>query len=116
MSATTKTLPIIESCDGCGACCLVVTRPPFYRVFDEGGEDAWERLRWERPDLLAELLADDQKRRAAGGSFYGTPCSWFDAETGRCRHYEYRPRACREFEVSSEDCRDARRRARVGEP
>src|SRR5436305_12691683 len=108
MSATPKTLPVIESCDGCGACCLVATRRPSYRVLDEGGEDAWERLKWERPDLLAGLLADDRARRAGGGPAYGTPCTWFDGEAGRCRHYDYRPRACRQFEVGGEDCRDAR--------
>jgi uncharacterized protein len=114
MSARPRALPIVESCDGCGACCLAVTSPPFYRVFDEAGEDAWERLRRERPDLLAELLADGRARRARGDRSYGTPCLWYDAETGRCRHYDYRPRACREFAVGGEECRDARRRASVG--
>ena len=103
-------LPVIESCDGCGACCQVVTVPPFYRVFDESGEDAWERLKADRPDVLAAFLADYQARRAAGGPYFGTPCIWFDATSSRCRHYQYRPRACREFEVGGDDCRDARRR------
>src|SRR4051794_39788026 len=114
MDATSKLLPVIESCDACGACCQVVSQPPFYRVFNGPGEDAWERLRWERPDLLAEFLADDEARRTRGGPSYGTPCSWYDAETGRCRHYDHRPRACRAFEVGGVDCRDARRRAGVG--
>lgn len=111
MPASPRTLPIIESCEGCGACCLVVTHPPFYRLLDESGEDAWERLKWDRPDLLAEFLADARARKASGGPFYGTPCIWFDVQTRRCRHYEYRPRACRQFELGSQDCRDARRRA-----
>jgi uncharacterized protein len=106
-------LPVIESCDGCGACCRVVTKPPFRRVFDEEGEDAWNRLKWDRPDLLAELLAFEARRDAAGGPSFGTPCVWYDGESGRCRHYDYRPRACHEFAVGSVDCRDARRRAGV---
>jgi uncharacterized protein len=110
----TETLPVIQSCDECGACCQVVSSPPFHRVFNEEGEDAWERLRYERPDLLAELLADDHARRANGGPFYGTPCLWYNAETRRCRHYDDRPRACRAFELGDVDCRDARRRAGVG--
>src|SRR3954471_16852887 len=114
MSTRSMPLPIIESCDGCGACCQVVSRPPFYRVFGECGEDTWERLRWERPDLVAEVLADDRARRASGGPYYGTPCIWFDAGSGRCRHYDERPRACREYELGGADCRDARRRAGVG--
>jgi uncharacterized protein len=108
-----KALAVIESCEGCGACCRVVTSPPFRRVFDEGGEEAWERLRNERPDLAEGLLAAERVRRASGAPSYGTPCLWFDDATRRCRHYEYRPRACREFEVGSVDCRDARRRAGV---
>jgi Fe-S-cluster containining protein len=113
MSGTPGRLPVIESCEGCGACCHVVTRPPFYRVFDTHGEDAWERLKADRPDILAEFLADYQSRRAAGGPHFGTPCIWLDAVTQRCRHYEYRPRACREFEVGATDCRDVRRRAGI---
>lgn len=109
-----QSLPLIDSCDGCGACCLVVSRPPFYHVFEDMGEEAWDRLQRQRPDLAAELHADYESRQAAGGPFYGTPCVWFDMETRRCRHYEYRPLACHMFEVGEEDCRDARRRAGVG--
>jgi Fe-S-cluster containining protein len=106
-------LPVIASCDGCGACCLVVTAPPFRRVFGEAGEDTWERLRWERPDLVAAFLSDEAERRSSGRPGYGTPCTWYDAGSGRCRHYEYRPRACREFVIGATDCRDARRRAKI---
>jgi Fe-S-cluster containining protein len=106
-------LPVIDSCDDCGACCQVVTSPPFQRVFDQSGEDSWERLKADRPDLLAELLADYQARRASGGPYFGTPCTWLDPDTRRCRHYEYRPIACRQFEVGGTDCRDARRRAGI---
>lgn len=106
-------LTIIDSCEGCGACCQVVTQPPFRRVFDQEGEDAWNRLKWERPDLLAELLAAEAERLAAGGASFGTPCLWYDRVSRRCRHYEYRPGACRAFEVGGTDCLDARRRARI---
>ena len=87
MTAAPANLPVIESCDNCGACCQVVTRPPFYHVFEDLGEEAWDRLERRRPDLVAELHADYQARRASGGPFYGTPCIWFDPETLRCRHY-----------------------------
>jgi uncharacterized protein len=109
----TNDLPIIESCEGCGACCRVVTAPPFYHVFEEVGEEAWDRLKRERPDLSAELRADYAARRANGGPFYGTPCYWFDPTTRLCRHYEYRPLACREFALGGADCHDARRRAGI---
>jgi Fe-S-cluster containining protein len=84
-------------------------------VFEEVGEEAWERLKWDRPDLLAELVADNRRRKAEGGPFFGTPCIWYDEVTRRCRHYDYRPLACRQFEVGSYDCRDARRRVGMTE-
>jgi Fe-S-cluster containining protein len=91
----------------------VVTLPPFVRVFDRGGEDGWERLRWERPELAAAIVASERALRSGGRPTYGTPCLWYDPETAGCRHYEYRPRACRAFAVGSPDCRDARRRAGI---
>ena len=115
MSGTPGRLLVIDFCDACDACCQVVTLPPFYRVFDADGEDARERLKSDRPDILAEFLADYQARRAAGGPFFGTPCIWLDPETGLCRRYEYRPRARREVEVGGQDCREARRRAGIGQ-
>lgn len=113
MTTPANALPIIASCGGCGACCLVVTEPPFRRRLDGTGEDGWERLRWERPDLHAELLAAARARSIQGAPSFGTPCLWFDAESLQCKHYEYRPRDCREFAVGSQDCRDARRRAGI---
>ena len=65
MSVKTAALPVIDSCDGCGACCLVVTHPPYYSVFQEFGEEAWERLKRERRDLVLEIVAD--YRLAQGG-------------------------------------------------
>jgi uncharacterized protein len=106
-------LPVIASCESCGACCQVVSSPPFRRIFDGEGEDAWEKLRWERPELFAELLADSKTRHAAGGPFYGTPCFWYDPVKAQCRHYEHRPQACRAFELGGSDCRDSRRRAGI---
>ena len=63
------------------------------------------------PDLLLEIVVDHRTRRADGSPLVGTPCLWYDQETRRCKHYEYRPLACREFEVGGDDCHDARRRA-----
>jgi Fe-S-cluster containining protein len=108
-----RPLPVIESCEGCGACCRVVTLPPFRRIFDQGGEEAWERLRWDRPDLRTEFIEAERALKSSGGPTFGTPCLWLDAGSGRCLHYEYRPRACREFALGGVDCLDARRRAGV---
>jgi Fe-S-cluster containining protein len=84
-------------------------------VFGERGEDAWERLRRDRPDLVEEFLTDEAERRKEQGPFFGTPCFWFDPVTRGCRHYDWRPAACRAFALGGDDCRDARRRAGIVE-
>ena len=109
-----NSLPIVDSCDGCGACCRVVTLPPFRRVFDGEGEEAWERLRWDRPDLLAAILAEERTRKATGLASFGSPCLWLDDNRLRCLHHDLRPKACREFDVGGIDCLGARRRAEIG--
>jgi uncharacterized protein len=89
-------LPIL-SCERCGACCREVGLPPFT------GLDGDEPPRWLEWD--ADYHIDRQDRRL--------PCLWYDAATGRCRHYEYRPEACREFEMGSADCLEHRRQWRI---
>lgn len=104
---------MITSCAGCGACCLVVVAPPFVRHFDGEGEEAWERLRRDRPDLMNAIVASAHQRRERGEPSYGSPCLWYDPATQGCRHYDLRPTACRAFAVDSIDCHDARRRAGI---
>jgi Fe-S-cluster containining protein len=102
----TVTLPIIAGCSSCGACCQVVTRPPFYYI----GDPSYRRLQRDRLDLAVELEADYREREAVGGPWDGTPCLWYDPATRGCRHYGWRPDICRDFEVGDEECRDARKR------
>jgi hypothetical protein len=96
-------LPADDPCRGCGACCLHLGWPPFYRTRDRH----WKRLVRERPDLVAEI---ERARKRA--DIYGEhgPCIWFDRATRRCRHYDYRPEVCRDYEPGAEDCRLARAR------
>ncbi len=89
-------LPVIESCDGCGACCIRTPVPPF-----EPGEEVAKDV---PPDLLKPIHA----RVAADEHFDLVPCVWFDTQELRCLHYEIRPDACRVFEVGSDACRMSR--------
>ncbi|MCA9051600.1 MAG: YkgJ family cysteine cluster protein [Planctomycetaceae bacterium] len=93
---STNPLPIIESCDDCGACCRLTPIPPF-----ADGETA-------RRSVPDELLSPIRRRIAADQQFDKLPCVWFNAETLQCRHYELRPDACRQFEINSDLCRLSR--------
>ena len=97
------TLPVLanpDPCSGCGACCLHVVCPPFYRF----GDPEWARLVAERPDLAAEVDADSERREAAGGPHDDAPCLWYDAESKRCRNHEYRPGICADYTPGGRSC------------
>lgn len=81
------TLPLIESCDGCGACCIEMCSPPFL-----GPEDPEY---WELPAELRDDYDRGMNQRDADGWPDGVPCFWLDQTTKKCRHYEYRPDICR---------------------
>ena len=114
----TDRLPVLDPadpCRGCGACCWHMVGPPFSRI----GDPDWGRLVRERPDLAAGIQADRRMRwaNAANGRNLADdeyPCLWLDRETGRCRHYEYRPATCRDFEPGSSDCEFARAQFGLG--
>jgi len=82
-------LPVL-SCDNCGICCDRQGTPPFTRV---NGDQAPAHL--EGP--LRDPANWDRYDREL-------PCLWYDPRSRRCLHYEHRPVACREFELSGEDC------------
>jgi Fe-S-cluster containining protein len=110
-------LPLV-TCDGCGACCMRQGSPPGYGAFfnDDPPEVrrqsgkavtgfAWEEI----PAHLRDELEAYHKAVDAGetNSRYeeGLPCLWLDVETRRCRNYEWRPRACKDFPVGGKSCR-----------
>lgn len=84
---------LLTNCDGCGACCRHMIVPPF--------RDRNEPRSKHVPDtLITELLPLWEVRLHLPEQ----PCLWFDSESARCRHYELRPDACREFEINSPSC------------
>ena len=93
-------LPLLDSCDGCGACCRHMIVLPF--VISADRNEPAERSVPE--DLLEELLPRWRVRL----DLPEAPCLWFDPETLRCRHYDLRPDACRAFEINSPSCHASR--------
>jgi len=97
----TDPLPVLTSCDGCGACCRTICAPPF-RIDHEVNEP---EIRNVPQELIEEFLPSWRIRYQVEAS----PCMWFDETLLRCRHYEWRPTACREFELDSPYCHAVRR-------
>lgn len=98
----------VLDCSNCGACCREMNAPPFYS--HSGDDESWnvlpEHLKREvneRIDAICDTVPD------------GSPCCWLDLETMKCRHYEWRPDICRDFELGGEDCRRIRKHYSISE-
>jgi uncharacterized protein len=102
-----------DPCRDCGACCLQMARPPFCGPSDP----EWTRLESARPDLAREIEADRAARPLTiANEAEGWPCLWLDPVARRCRHYEYRPEVCRDFEPGEDDCLRHRERRGIATP
>lgn len=99
-----RQLPIVENCDDCGACCMDQVSPPFVGLDDFNGVYDVEFAM-----LPADLKAEYYAYYAPGGPREKlppeAPCYWFDLETKRCKHYEHRPRICRDFAINGKGCK-----------
>lgn len=67
----------------------------------------WQADHPFRPDGIPEELIreiDDHFGGLARGQEQQEQCLWFDAVGRRCRHYEWRPQFCRDYELGGEAC------------
>lgn len=113
-------LPIIESCDDCGACCMEQGSPPGFADFISPSEDYRKTAREYAPEdavwfdaspYIAKYILRSYFDNVEDDSVSGDgPCCWLDMETKQCRFYEHRPSVCRDFERSSKPCHDWRER------
>jgi uncharacterized protein len=114
-----KSLPVVDSCDGCGACCRHLGYPSYllgsYLLGDRQyypPEPAWVRLpKYLKLEVLETIFRLNRLRDQMG--YFEQPCIWLTPE-GTCKHYRHQPEVCREFEVGGEDCLRMRREHGIG--
>ena len=97
-----------ESCDGCGLCCEKIGSP----VLLYASRPEIQGLHPFRPSGLPEALILEIDETFSGlrrGEEPQEQCLWFDPEKRRCKHYEWRPQVCRDYELGSEACLIERR-------
>lgn len=118
-------LPVIQNCDGCGACCMQQGSPPGYLMV-MNWNPAWgdmsgvedmkadiERFK-KLPAEALRILKDYEKAVLKNATAEDMPCVWLDLNTKRCRFHEHRPQICRDFEIGCKGCRSWREMFEVG--
>ncbi len=108
-------LPIIDSCEGCGVCCLEQQSPPGYLAIlvcierglslDGTPQDDVRRFKELPTPLATELRVYLDMIRDGAPHPDNDICLWFNEDTRQCDHYDLRPSLCREFEVAGKACR-----------
>ncbi len=100
------TLPVFHdqsplSCEGCGCCCEGIGSPVLVYATGFRGRIP------ERPNGLPAPLIEEIDFHFSGlhrGQEPQERCLWFDVTTRGCKHYEFRPSICREYELGGTAC------------
>ncbi|MEI8381214.1 MAG: YkgJ family cysteine cluster protein [Planctomycetota bacterium] len=104
-------LPVIPtSCEGCGVCCMGIGSP----VVLYASRPHYATPHPFRPKDLPEDLVDEINVHFSGllrGQEPQETCLWFDLQTRLCKHHEYRPQVCRDYEIGGRECLRERREA-----
>lgn len=104
-----------ENCEGCGLCCEGIGSPVAIYTYRTSRSGPY----LYRPKDLPEELAREIDLYFAGlwnGDVPQDACLWFDPVTRKCKHHEFRPWVCRQYEVASPACQLERRPYYVGSP
>ena len=91
------------SCDECGLCCLGIGSPVLlYQTRSNEPEP-----HPFRPADLPESLIQEIDANFAGLSRGQEPleqCLWYDTVAHSCKHYQWRPALCHEYELGGAEC------------
>lgn len=97
-----------ETCDGCGLCCEGIGSPVVLYTTRPGFETKHPFRPVGLPQELI-LQIDEHFMGLFRGQEPQERCLWFDAVARRCRHYEWRPQVCRDYELGGSACVALRR-------
>jgi uncharacterized protein len=98
------------SCYGCGLCCEGIGSPVLLYASRPGFVEPHPF----RPAGLPQTLIDEIDFHFSGlvrGQEPLERCLWFNPVSRQCRHYEYRPQVCIDYELGGRACLSRRREA-----
>lgn len=85
--------------------------PAFLQELLDGrpGESYWHALPEDlRADWVAFVESYQTPEYGDSVDTFDKACIWFDMNSRQCRHHQYRPQVCRDFEAGSKQCQEWR--------
>jgi uncharacterized protein len=96
------------TCDKCGLCCEGIGSPVALYATRRGLESDHPFRPLGLPqELIREI--DEHFLGLFRGQEPQEQCLWYNPATRRCRHYEWRPQVCRDYELGGSACLALRR-------
>lgn len=97
------------NCNDCGKCCTHMVSPPFMVFVGDRSPQFVPYDECDAEECSRLLTAPFEAKLAFIDGVYSdrpddSPCSWFDAETKRCKWHEFRPDICMGYPVGGESC------------
>ena len=95
---------------------MVVRVPPFCVIWEGETPTAIDQSPESLEDLRRVMAVPEAMRRELSKHSVfevladEAPCTWFDMQTKKCKHYDLRPPICRDFEAGSRFCMEHRER------
>jgi len=99
----------LESCAECGLCCQGIGSPVLVYQSDPRLTGAHPL----RPSGLPQSLIDEIDEHFQGLQRGQEPldrCLWYDPAAKQCKHYQWRPQVCRDYELGGDACLDVRKK------
>lgn len=111
---TSSLKPAPTSCEGCGQCCQGIGSPVLLYA---SRKDFGESHPYRPADLPVELIAeiDEHFSGLLRGQEPQGQCLWYDPARRSCRHYEWRPQVCKDYELAGRACLQLRRLYSISE-
>lgn len=93
----------LDSCAECGLCCQGIGSPVLVYQTDPRLVGPHPLRPAGLPQRLIEEI-DDHFQGLYRGQEPLDRCLWFDAATRKCKHYQWRPQVCRDYELGGDAC------------
>ena len=104
-----------DDCSNCGLCCYGIGSPVKMFTYRYGHSGPYMFRPKDLPKELGDEI-DSYFNSLTDGVEPLDHCLWFDEETGYCKHHQWRPQVCRDYETGCDACLNERKPYLISNP